>query len=1224
MRKFSVALLSLALTLSMSTNSSYAASQTVVETKPLQGNVKPAPHLAPTPSPTATPLAKPRFTISTRKAVLSTSMSTTVATATSTGGAIRSFSVSPALPRGLRLNTSTGEISGKPRFWQKAKSYRLTARNASGSYSQTISVQVIRIPILKAGALELGLNLRIKATGLKNTGGAATEYSISPELPQGLTLNSTTGKISGKPALAQPKRSYLLSATNISGTSTKKITIEIVSKPSVKLSKTNFLVSPNAIFSSYTIKNTGGRVYSYSISPALPSGLKLSPKTGKISGKATSAHAKTKYTVTAKNPGGSFKTTLTLEISAAPSFKVGFYGFYPDAWLGKGATIDSPWLISEGGLISNVTITPALPEGITFDPKTFKLSGTASSSMPKTNYTLTATNIAGTMSKPFSIEISDAPSVSMTPKNPIAYSANSNTEKLAVGSPVSGFTVSNVGDRIAAWSVFPELPHGLSLDQSTGEVTGTPDSYIESNELYTFTARNPGGTSNFAYRIQIVLPPVFAISSTSEELAIGSSLVGFNLYSVGGIVDSFSISPTLPAWLSFDTATGLLSGIADAVQALITFTITATNEAGTSSKDFSLEVFEAPQFTLTSSSEEAVNGSEVSGYLINSTGGRITEYSVSPELPTGLTLDTQTGLISGAPTSDQSPVVYTITGTNVAGSDSHTFSLGVFSSPLLSLSPSSESAIVGQPITSYTLALDASYGTPTGFSISPSVPAGLVFDSTNGSLSGTPTAAQLNVEYTVSASNVAGTSSQTFSLEVFSAPAFTLSKSSENAVNNVAISGYTINTSGGRVTEYSVSPELPTGLSLDTTTGLISGSVAIDQAPTTYTITGTNVAGSDSHTFALGVYSTPSFTMSSETILGSRGSTLVGYTLTQSGGTVTSYSVSPSLPAGVSLDSSTGLISGLPTNPQAITTYTLTATNVAGSYPKTFSIEILNPPVITLSSQSSAAFKDETAISVTTTNTGGTATSFAIDPALPAGLTFNTLTGAITGTPTVLQALTEHTITASNLGGTSSKKFTLSVKLSCAAGGDCSLGDIAPGGGKVVYVNQAGFACGVDLTSTCHYMEAAPQTWSGGLADPGESAYGTRMAVAGRTVLTLDTQTYTIGYGEYNTDLLVSAVGTYSTNPCAANHAASYTSNYKGVSLDDWYLPNRTEMETVKNAGLTGIWALTGGRYWISTQQAGYMTEGGEANYLWSVGASLSSRALPATTPAYTRAVRTF
>jgi len=1063
----------------------------------------------------------------------------------------------------------------------------------------------------------------MKATGLKNTGGAATEYSISPELPQGLTLNSTTGKISGKPALAQPKRSYLLSATNISGTSTKKITIEIVSKPSVKLSKTNFLVSPNATFSSYTIKNTGGRVYSYSISPALPSGLKLSPKTGKISGKATSAHAKTQYTVTAKNPGGSFKTTLTLEILAAPSFKVGFYGFYPDAWLGRGATIDSPWLISEGGLISNVTITPALPEGITFDPKTFKLSGTASSRMAKTNYTLTATNIAGTMSKPFSIEISDAPSVSMTPKNPIAYSANSNTEKLAVGSQVSGFTVSNAGDRIAAWSVFPELPHGLSLDQSTGEVTGTPDSYIESNELYTFTARNPGGTSNFAYRIQIVLPPVFAISSTSEELAIGSSLVGFNLYSVGGIVDSFSISPTLPAWLSFDTATGLLSGIADAVQALITFTITATNEAGTSSKDFSLEVFEAPQFTLTSSSEEAVNGSEVSGYLINSTGGRITEYSVSPELPTGLTLDTQTGLISGAPTTDQAPGVYTITGTNVAGSDSHTFSLGVFSSPLLSLSPSSESAIVGLPITSYTLVLDASYGTPTGFSISPSVPAGLVFDSTNGSLSGTPTAAQLNVEYTVSASNVAGTSSQTFSLEVFSAPAFTLSKSSENAVNNVAISGYTINTSGGRVTEYSVSPELPTGLSLDTTTGLISGSVAVDQAPTTYTITGTNLAGSDSHTFALGVYSTPSFTMSSQTLIGSVRSSIVGYTLSQSGGTPTSYSVSPALPIGLVLNGS-GLILGSPFTTQASRSYTLTATNVAGSYQSTFTIEVFDPPNITLNTASVAAFKDETSVSISAFNMGGKATSFSVTPTLPAGLGFNTSFGFITGIPTTLQDATEYTVSATNLGGTSSKKFTLSVKLSCAAGGDCSVGDIAPGGGKVVYVNQAGFACGVDLTSTCHYMEAAPQTWSGGLADPGESAYGTQMAVAGRTVLTQDTQTYTNGYGEYNTDLLVSAVGTYSTNPCASNHAAAYISNYKGVSLDDWYLPNRTEMETVKNAGLTGSWALTGGRYWISTQQAGYMTEGGEANYLWAVGNTLSSRGIGATTGNSTRAVRTF
>ncbi|NDC19624.1 MAG: hypothetical protein EBZ87_05080, partial [Microbacteriaceae bacterium] len=517
-----------------------------------------------------------------------------------------------------------------------------------------------------------------------------------------------------------------------------------------------------------------------------------------------------------------------------------------------------------------------------------------------------------------------------------------------------------------------------------------------------------------------------------------------------------------------------------------TFTITATNEAGTSSKDFSLEVFEAPQFTLTSSSEEALNGSEVSGYLINSTGGRITEYSVSPELPTGLTLDTQTGLISGAPTTDQAPVVYTITGANVAGSDSHTFSLGVFSSPLMSLSPSSESAIVGLPITSYTLALDASYGTPTGFSISPSVPAGLVFDSTNGSLSGTPTAAQLKVEYTVSASNVAGTSSQTFSLEVFSAPAFTLSKSSENAVNNVAISGYTINTSGGRVTEYSVSPELPTGLSLDTTTGLISGSVVVDQAPTTYTITGTNVAGSDSHTFALAIYSAPSFTMSSQTLIGSVRSSIVGYTLSQSGGTPTSYSVSPALPIGLVLNGS-GLILGSPFTTQASRSYTLTATNVAGSYQSTFTIEVFDPPNITLNTASVAAFKDETFVSISAFNMGGKATSFSVTPTLPAGLGFNTSFGFITGIPTTLQDATEYTVSATNLGGTSSKKFTLSVKLSCAAGGDCSVGDIAPGGGKVVYVNQAGFACGVDLTSTCHYMEAAPQTWSGGLADPGES-----------------------------------------------------------------------------------------------------------------------------------------
>src|SRR5208337_2262944 len=64
---------------------------------------------------------------------------------------------------------------------------------------------------------------------------------------------------------------------------------------------------------------------------------------------------------------------------------------------------------------------------------------------------------------------------------------------------------------------------------------------------------------------------------------------------------------------------------------------------------------------------------------------------------------------------------------------------------------------------------------------------------------------------------------------------------------------------------------------------------------------------------------------------------------TSAGGAVASYSVSPALPAGVSLSTTTGAISGTPTAVAATITYTVTATNAAGSTTATLSITVNGP-----------------------------------------------------------------------------------------------------------------------------------------------------------------------------------------------------------------------------------------------------------------------------------------
>jgi hypothetical protein len=62
-------------------------------------------------------------------------------------------------------------------------------------------------------------------------------------------------------------------------------------------------------------------------------------------------------------------------------------------------------------------------------------------------------------------------------------------------------------------------------------------------------------------------------------------------------------------------------------------------------------------------------------------------------------------------------------------------------------------------------------------------------------------------------------------------------------------------------------------------------------------------------------------------------------------GTVTSYSVSPGLPAGISIDATTGRISGTPTAPARSATYTVTATNATGSTTTALAFSVMNERV---------------------------------------------------------------------------------------------------------------------------------------------------------------------------------------------------------------------------------------------------------------------------------------
>ena len=93
----------------------------------------------------------------------------------------------------------------------------------------------------------------------------------------------------------------------------------------------------------------------------------------------------------------------------------------------------------------------------------------------------------------------------------------------------------------------------------------------------------------------------------------------------------------------------------------------------------------------------------------------------------------------------------------------------------------------------------------------------------------------------------------------------------------------------------------------------------------------------------------------------------------------------------------------------------------------------LAAPAFTLSSSSQSVIVNNAITTVTNTSTGGAISSYAISPAAPAGLTFSTTTGQLSGTPTSTQSATAYTITATNAAGSATQTFTLTVTTAAPA-----------------------------------------------------------------------------------------------------------------------------------------------------------------------------------------------
>jgi hypothetical protein len=499
--------------------------------------------------------------------------------------------------------------------------------------------------------------------------------------------------------------------------------------------------------------------------------------------------------------------------------------------------------------------------------------------------------------------------------------------------------------------------------------------------------------------------------------------------------------PSLPSGLILDPTTCTISGTPIVNQSDTSYKITAKNGTNRGSTTIQITVDSGAPSALSYAGSPLIYTINVPIPTLSPTiTGTATSFSVTPALPTGLTIDPVNGQLSGTPTAMATAATYTVTASNPYGSTTFGLTITVDNLAPSSLNYAGAPFVYTKGVT-ITAVSPTITGTASSYSVSPALPAGLSINTTTGQLAGTPTAIMATGTYTVTATNPVG--STTFNLVITvndTAPsALSYSGNPFTFTKNVAIT--TVNpTITGTPVSYSVSPALPTGLAINTTTGQLSGTPTVISSTTTYTVTATNTGGST--TFALSItvndtapsalsYSGSPFTFTKNVAI-----TSVNPTIT---GTPVSYSVSPALPTGLAINTTTGQLAGTPTAITSTATYTVTATNTGGSTTFALSITVKDTAPSSLSySGSPFTYTKGTTITAVNPTITGTPVSYSVSPALPTGLAINTTTGQLAGTPTAITSTATYTVTATNTGGSTTFGLSITVNDYYTIGGTIS------------------------------------------------------------------------------------------------------------------------------------------------------------------------------------------